>query len=1147
MNQCLRCSKPCERASVFCDGCRLLLRSQLGEPSHTRSQATIEVPSPVGMSSEGTERDIWVSHDPLERITGPQPVVSSSPPHNAPQTPPPIGLETYGNVAEHAIRRLEEAAQRIAQVEQGNRHMPRASRLAPMHDISADIQRESTPLLQVAKAPESQHSEDLGRQIPDLWPWLQDMEHEESENDIWSNRTDPLLARHLPNSADIAQIEEEDIRRAIAEGLIMQPVRSRRVRPSHPMRLAFAVLAILAIMALVVDGVLITFAFIHPHRLAPVVNGSPTLTLSSNTAAVGQSIVLHIRHFSASTRVLLTHDIGEAVQLTSESALVRVGTSGSADMTMLVDTSWGPGFHTIEAEDVLTRYTASATLQIVGSGPTPPSHLLVGAASLDMGADFQGGNTIQHITLNNSGGGSISWAASSNEPWLLISPSAGIFSESQTIAVAVERANLKPKDYSGTITFSSNVGSAEQVQVHMTVRPLPANVGAVLQVTPAVLAFTTVDGGSNPNGQMLMVNNPGSQPLSWSIASNTPLLLAGQSLLFDELGSNTNWLSTDQNSGTIAPHGTSYIQVSVNSQTLLPGVYTDVLVFSGPQGVYNSPQNVSVSLTVQPQCGLTLSTGSISFTAVSGQSNPSNRSLSVSTNSSCAGVINWKAVSAASWLTVTPAGGQLKPAVSAVTSVGVNVTGLKPGTYVSNLSFLAGQNTAALMVQLIVQTPPPPSAPIMGAAPLGLNFSTTEGLASPAGQVVTITNTGGSSLQWRTSVNTLASSWLGAGPTGGTIAPGGTAQLTVVVNTAGLSPNTYVGQVILSATDANGMTAWGSPQTITINLVVLPPCTLAQPSLRSLAFSTTQGSSNPSSQAVMITASGNCSWPLSWHASPTSPAPAWLNLTPASGSLSANGQSASISVAANIAQMTPGTYTTQIAIKAVDGSNTAAQGSPQFVSVTLTVLQPCLLKLSTASLAFAAAQGQSPAPSTQGFTLSESGSCVLPVSWSATGDGNSHGWLSLSSTSGTDNGSGDTVNVHVNSASMGPGTYTGTITVSASGSGGASVQGSPVTVTVTLTITGFTVSGSVVACADTACSSSKPLPGTTLTLMNSAGNVVSTITATKVGNYAFNNLALGNYTIGIVGSKGSSSYTGNVALTVSGNQSNFVLNAYPKS
>ncbi|HEY6406875.1 MAG TPA: hypothetical protein VIY29_05340, partial [Ktedonobacteraceae bacterium] len=735
-------------------------------------------------------------------------------------------------------------------------------------------------------------------------------------------------------------------------------------------------LVILAVVALLMDGILITVAFTHQRHPLNALNGPPSLTLSTNVARIGQLITLHIHHFSSSTSVYLTHDIQEAVQLTTGSALVKVGVNGSTEVTMLIDTSWAAGYHTIEAEDVSTRYTASATLQITGAGPTRPSRLTIGATMLDFGADYQGANTIQSLTLQNSGGGSITWSASSNQPWLLLSPPQGMFSKSQTIVVAVERANLKAGEYKGTITFSSNIGSAEWVQVAMTVRQLPANPGPVLELVPPVFSYTALDGESDPPMQSLMISNPGSQRLYWSITSNNPLPLPSTGLLFLAFDTKSSWLNTDQTSGVVVPHSTILVHMYVHSRNLLPGVYTDVLSFSAGHGVYNSPQTVSVSLTIQPRCGLTLSSGGMSFTAVSGQSNPSAQSLGLTATSSCAGVINWKAVSAANWLSLTPANGQLKGSTSAVTAVGVNAAILKPGTYYSYISITAAQSTQTVMVQLIVQTPPPPSAPILGATPLSLNFSTTQGLPNPPGQVVTITNTGKSQLNWHSNINILASSWLGAYPSGGNIAPGETGQITINIDTTKLTPNTYIGQVVLIGTDHNGATASGSPQTITVNLLVLPPCTLQQPSLSSVAFSATQGSSDPGPQTVSITGSGNCAWPMSWRAQIINPA-SWLSLTPTSGSLVASGQPVPITVAASIAGLSVGSYNTQVSVSATDGSNAPAQGSPQVFTVTLTVLQPCQLQMGPLNLSFSIPEGQ-PSPPTQNFSLSETGNCALP-------------------------------------------------------------------------------------------------------------------------------------------------------------------------
>src|SRR5260370_9238994 len=112
----------------------------------------------------------------------------------------------------------------------------------------------------------------------------------------------------------------------------------------------------------------------------------------------------------------------------------------------------------------------------------------------------------------------------------------------------------------------------------------------------------------------------------------------------------------------------------------------------------------------------------------------------------------------------------------------------------------------------------------MGASPLSLNFSNTQGLPNPPGQVVTITNNGGSPLKWSTSITLFGNSWLSAVPTGGTIAPGQTGQVTINVTTSKLTPGTYAGQVALKGLDASGNVAPGSPQTSTVTLRMQPPC-----------------------------------------------------------------------------------------------------------------------------------------------------------------------------------------------------------------------------------------------------------------------------------------------------------------------------------
>src|SRR5438045_1468066 len=79
MNQCLRCSKPCAATSVFCDGCRALLRNQLQRSERTGSEGGAFSSSSIGTSpivATITEQgDAYVYGGPLERITSPHSIV----------------------------------------------------------------------------------------------------------------------------------------------------------------------------------------------------------------------------------------------------------------------------------------------------------------------------------------------------------------------------------------------------------------------------------------------------------------------------------------------------------------------------------------------------------------------------------------------------------------------------------------------------------------------------------------------------------------------------------------------------------------------------------------------------------------------------------------------------------------------------------------------------------------------------------------------------------------------------------------------------------------------------------------------------------------------------------------------------------------
>ena len=207
-----------------------------------------------------------------------------------------------------------------------------------------------------------------------------------------------------------------------------------------------------------------------------------------------------------------------------------------------------------------------------------------------------------------------------------------------------------------------------------------------------------------------------------------------------------------------------------------------------------------------------------------------------------------------------------------------------------------------------------------------------------------------------------------------------------------------------------------------------------------LNFTYTPGQANPANQEVTVANTGGSAF--SWQANVPSSASSWLSMSPVSGTIAA-AQSAQIEVSVTPTQLTPETYSAQVAVSATDSSGKQVQNSPQSLTVTLAVFAACSLQAAPTHLTFTASLLQ-PDPAGQNITLKETGNCAQQVTWSATGN---QSWLTLSNASGTGSSS---ITVHVNAQGMLPGTYSARITLSASDR--TTIQVSPQTIPVTLTV-----------------------------------------------------------------------------------------------
>ncbi len=417
MNQCLRCKRQCSTTSLFCNTCETLFQGQEpsapGASAHSEKDVSALATSPhVTVSPVMDKKTSFDDDDIAGRITAPNPGIQSS------GISQPSAYSAQTNRVEQALHRLSDAARRLAAAEPDNQHKPKISRLSPLRDISADIQRKSTPLPAMHERKlfsiDDEQGEDLDSSLPDLWPWLNDGDSGEINAESWTNRTDPLVSRHFPDSAEAARIEEEDMRRAAAENLPTFALRVARKRTPR-LRVIFASLTILAILALTIDSILVSVAYLNKKTtLKPVSHsiGSPTLTLSHSEVIYGQMVTLYIHNFTPSSPVYVTRDMDVPVTLKSAnvisgSSYIRVNSQGNANVLMFIESTWNPGFHTIEAEDQKTRYTAQTSLHIGQAGPTRPPHLVVDTQAIDLGEAPIGANSVRPLSMHNDGNGSI--------------------------------------------------------------------------------------------------------------------------------------------------------------------------------------------------------------------------------------------------------------------------------------------------------------------------------------------------------------------------------------------------------------------------------------------------------------------------------------------------------------------------------------------------------------------------------------------------------------------------------------------------------------------------------------------------------------------------------------------------------------------
>ena len=518
--------------------------------------------------------------------------------------------------------------------------------------------------------------------------------------------------------------------------------------------------------------------------------------------------------------------------------------------------------------------------------------------------------------------------------------------------------------------------------------------------------------------------------------------------------------------------------------------------------------------TARAQNTLQFSPASFTFNFQMGGATPDAKILNV-TSTGASVVVTPSATTAIGgpWLMVAPA----SLPTPAAFNVSVNPAGLPPATYMGTISLSSPGSGAApvpVSVTLVVA-----AAPALILSQTNLQFFYQTGTPVPAQATVTVASSS-TPLNY-TAVGTTSSGipWLVVGQSSG-VTP---SVLTIGANPTGLPTNVYTGMVTVSAPGASN-----SPQIINVTFSVSPN-PLLMPSATAVGFSFQLNGANPANQTINLNSTG-AALPFTATYIPTTGGN-FLTVTP-SGTTTPG----TLTLAANPAGLTPGTYTGQIAIASIGAPNGTLA-----IPVSFTVGNNPLLTFTQPSANFNFQIGTAPPPA-QIITL---GSTGAPLTFTAVTSTTTGGNFLTATPSGTT--TPGTLTLTANPAGLPTGTYTGSVTVTPAGS---TPQTIPVSLTVgstplvninpaALMFTASQIGGPPPFQNVALTSTSDPLPFTLTTSTNPPGAwlVVTPPTGgTAPGNLSVGvnqaGLAIGTYSGSIVVTAGGQMQTIPVTLTV---------------
>ncbi|MEK7761905.1 MAG: hypothetical protein AAB433_10015 [Nitrospirota bacterium] len=197
-----------------------------------------------------------------------------------------------------------------------------------------------------------------------------------------------------------------------------------------------------------------------------------------------------------------------------------------------------------------------AVSPVIGTTPT----------SLSFISQKGGGDpAAQSLTVSNVGGGTLTWLASDNLPWLFLRPASG--TGSGVVTVSVMMGSQAVGIYSGTVIVSAPGATVVNVPVTFTVTEAPT-----ISLSSSSLSYVATTGATSPQNQAISLTKSGGA-LNWTVSDNAA------------------WLTVSPASGS----DSTTLTASVNTVGLTAGTYSATLTVGAP-GIVS--KTVAVTLVV---------------------------------------------------------------------------------------------------------------------------------------------------------------------------------------------------------------------------------------------------------------------------------------------------------------------------------------------------------------------------------------------------------------------------------------------------------------------------------------------------------------------------------------------------------------------